>query len=390
MGGALEMTSADLRMMNGSKPQATDFRRGAATRLVVPESNLPATRETETQRRPDPGTPKSQELTIRQITQIETLDWWANEIALSLLKQSRYPDWSMEEFAGLVIFARSRKLNLVAGQLHGVKRKGKICYQTGIDGFRLIAQRSKAYAGIDEPLFEDDSRDPRIPKKCVVTVYRIVQGIRCPFTASTWWADYYPGDGDAGFMWRQMPRVMLPKCTEAQACRKAFPEECSGIYVEEEMDQAGIVDVEIEAKPEREPIRQPQRKSRAEEVNAKAQGREDAKDCQSSDNLKDAGGTPALPGNPNGFSVGPEGEVDSNSYRVGLVVRVNEKKAKNDRMHYSACLRDENLEETWFNTWKESHKKECEQARDHAWPTCIHFKTSETGYREILGVEFKR
>ena len=40
-------------------------------------------------------------------------------------------------------------------------------------------------------------------------------------------------------MWKKMPNVMLGKCAEAQALRKAFPKVLGGVYAPEEMDQAG-------------------------------------------------------------------------------------------------------------------------------------------------------
>jgi hypothetical protein len=43
-------------------------------------------------------------------------------------------------------------------------------------------------------------------------------------------------------VWRTKPRVMLSKCAEALALRKAFPVQCSGAYVEEEFDKSENLD----------------------------------------------------------------------------------------------------------------------------------------------------
>lgn len=115
------------------------------------------------------------------------------------------------------------------------KRRGKseMTIITGIDGYRLVADRTGQYAGNDDPIFDDEES----PRKARVTVYKIIGNMRCPFTASARWEQYYPGD-EGGFMWRKMPHLMLGKCAEALALRKAFPAELSGLYIKEEMDQA--------------------------------------------------------------------------------------------------------------------------------------------------------
>ena len=115
------------------------------------------------------------------------------------------------------------------------KRRGKseMAIITGIDGYRLVADRTGCYAGNDDPVFDDEVH----PRKATVTVYKIIGAMRCPFTASARWDQYYPGD-DGGFMWRKMPHLMLGKCAEALALRKAFPAELSGLYIKEEMEQA--------------------------------------------------------------------------------------------------------------------------------------------------------
>jgi len=124
-------------------------------------------------------------------------------------------------------------------QIHAVKRwnaklgRDEMTVQVGIDGYRLIADRTGLYAGNDEAIFD---REPK-PTKATVTVYKIVQGQRCAFTATARWSEYYPGDKQ-GFMWNKMPCVMLGKVAETLALRKAFPAELSGLYTQEEMDQA--------------------------------------------------------------------------------------------------------------------------------------------------------
>lgn len=116
-------------------------------------------------------------------------------------------------------------------QIYLIKRGDKYTIQTGIDGYRTIADRTGRYAGSDDPVYVLQDREPIA---ATVTVWKIVANTRCPFTSTARWREYFPGE-QLGFQWRKMPFLMLGKCAEALALRKAFPEETSGIYTEDEM-----------------------------------------------------------------------------------------------------------------------------------------------------------
>lgn len=141
-------------------------------------------------------------------------------------------------------------------QIYGIYRnvkqrdgtwKQKLSIQTSIDGLRVVAERSGNYAGSDEPEFVYDSdfvirvndrgTEKVAPNKARVSVIKLMKGVPFRTTRTANWPDYYPGDKE-GNMWRKLPETMLAKVAEAQALRAAFPNETSGLYIEEEMQQA--------------------------------------------------------------------------------------------------------------------------------------------------------
>jgi len=112
--------------------------------------------------------------------------------------------------------------------------------QSSIDGMRLVAQRTKQYAGQDDVVYLPVDESTKYPTKASVSVYKVIEGQRVAFTASARWSEYVQVDkaGLPTSMWSHMPYLMLGKCAEALALRKAFPNELSGIYTDEEMAQA--------------------------------------------------------------------------------------------------------------------------------------------------------
>lgn len=174
-----------------------------------------------------------------------------DEKKIELIRKTVANQLTPNEFELFISIAKARGLDPILGQIHAVVRgqgdKAKVNFQVGIDGFRLIAARTGEFAGRDETRFEYKSGTHH-PDKAKVTVYRFVNGQKCSWTASAKWDEYYPGE-TMGFMWKKLPETMLEKCAEAKALRMAFPNDLSGLYVNEEMDQAQAPTQQREVKP---------------------------------------------------------------------------------------------------------------------------------------------
>ena len=177
----------------------------------------------------------------------ELLEW---ESKIDLIRRTVAAGASADELELFFHQARRAGLDPLAKQIYFVKRQGKGVVQVGIDGLRLIADRTGQYAGSDDAEFVGNTPSG-YPATARVTVYKLVQGHRCAFSATARWDEYYPGDSQ-GFQWKRMPHAMLAKCSEALALRKAFPADMSGLYVHEEMEQAGRNEIAV-AKIEPEP-----------------------------------------------------------------------------------------------------------------------------------------
>src|SRR5262245_53425723 len=121
--------------------------------------------------------------------------------------------------------------------LHFSKRAGRYTPITSIDFMRMRAAETADHAGTDDPIYDQPEDSDKPIRWAKTTVHKLVQGQRCPFTATARWTEYYPGKGQ-GFLWDKMPRLMLGKCAEALALRKAFPKQLHGIYEHAEMMQA--------------------------------------------------------------------------------------------------------------------------------------------------------
>jgi phage recombination protein Bet len=132
-------------------------------------------------------------------------------------------------------FEVANRLNLdpMRKQIQFIRfQKGKpIEPYISIGGLEAIAARSKDWAGADLPMLERDEDGKLVA--ATVTVYRIVHGVRCGFSARAILSEFMKKDS---YTWPTMPTHMLEKVALANALRMAFPEEISDIYVEEEVN----------------------------------------------------------------------------------------------------------------------------------------------------------
>lgn len=180
--------------------------------------------------------------------------YWS-DTQLSALKQLGLSNAGSGDLAFFFHQAQRTGLDPFARQIYMIERGGRYGIQTSIDGLRIVAQRSGEYGGQTAPYWcgeDGEWRDVWLhktpPLAAKIGVYR--QGFEEPTWGVARLDSYCPlaRDGKPMGLWNKMPDVMLAKCAEALALRKAFPNDLSGLYTDDEMSQADAVVVE-EVKP---------------------------------------------------------------------------------------------------------------------------------------------
>jgi len=120
--------------------------------------------------------------------------------------------------------------------------KVKWTIQTAIDGFRLIAERHPQYAGTLDPEWcgEDGvwrecwvDRKPPVMARVRVLRHDRPHPIALPVRFNEFAATFK--DGNLQGQWKTKPAHMIGKVAEAASLRKAFPQDFSGLYTDDEM-----------------------------------------------------------------------------------------------------------------------------------------------------------
>ncbi len=174
---------------------------------------------------------------------LATFEWTQEKV--DLLRRTLADGATGDEFDLFLIQCKRTQLDPFSRQMVFAKIQGRASHITTIDGFRLIAQRTGKYQGQTptewcgkDGKWVDVWLEDYPPHAAKVGIYHADFKEALVATANF---DSYKSlkkDGSLNYAWKNMSEIMIAKCAEALGLRKAFPQELSGLYTADEMEQA--------------------------------------------------------------------------------------------------------------------------------------------------------
>jgi phage recombination protein Bet len=174
-----------------------------------------------------------------------------NQSCWSALCNTLYPSNKADSVILAWEYCEARGLDIMMKPVHLVpmnvknphtgQKEWRDVVMPGVGLYRIQADRSKTYAGADEPEFgplivrdfidgynENKTITVSYPEWCKYTVHKLIGDRIVAFSAKEYWTENYAtmkaGSDCPNAMWQKRPNGQLAKCTEAQALRKAWPE----------------------------------------------------------------------------------------------------------------------------------------------------------------------
>jgi phage recombination protein Bet len=195
---------------------------------------------------------------------------------LKLIRDTVAKQASETEFNWFIDICRHTRLDPLRKQIYcfvfhaSDAKKRQMVPVTAIGGLRAIAQRTGTYRAdnraprleTDESL-RDSLTNPLGIIRAEVSVFQHSHGEWHEIVGEAYWEEFAPivdewvDDPEAGRRrpsgkrmldktkdgWRRMPRLMLAKCAEAVALRKAWPDDLGNLYEETEIDRHQTLDL---------------------------------------------------------------------------------------------------------------------------------------------------
>ena len=163
-------------------------------------------------------------------------------------KYLNIPNATKEDIAFFSQYCQRTQLDPVSRQIYAISyyddknKRNKIQVLLSIDGYRIIAQRtgdfdsSETFWCGEDGIWKDVWLSSKNPSAAKVIVYKrnSTKGI----SAVALFKEYANLKSNT---WQTKPALMIAKCAESLALRKAFPSALSGLYTSEEMSNSDIV-----------------------------------------------------------------------------------------------------------------------------------------------------
>jgi len=168
------------------------------------------------------------QLAVREAAQIVAREEW-DEPKRQLLARTIAKGATSDELELFIAVCKRTGLDPFAKQIYAIKRRDVMSIQIGIDGYRLVAERTGKYGGQLGPMWLNADGvwldfwiEKTAPQAARVGV------VRKDWAQPVWATARFQSYVQQTPLWQQMPEVMLAKCAEGLAFRKAFPMELSG------------------------------------------------------------------------------------------------------------------------------------------------------------------